>query len=81
MRSGLPHGAAIAALTRVPAEAMGLGGRYGTLAPGKVANLAVWSGDPLELSTRVVDLVIRGRRVSLRSRQTALFEKYRTLAR
>jgi imidazolonepropionase-like amidohydrolase len=81
VRSGLPHEAALAAITRVPAEALGLGARYGTLAPGKVANLAVWSGDPLELSTRVVDLVIRGKRVSLRSRQTALLEKYRTLAR
>ena len=81
VRGGLPHAAAIAAITRVPAEALGLGARYGTLAAGKVANLAVWSGDPLELSTRVVDLVIRGRRVSLRSRQTVLFEKYRTLAR
>jgi imidazolonepropionase-like amidohydrolase len=81
VRAGLPHDAAIAAITRVPAEALGLGARYGTLAPGKVANLAVWSGDPLETSTRLVDLVIRGRRVSLRSRQTVLFEKYRTLSR
>jgi imidazolonepropionase-like amidohydrolase len=81
VRAGLPHEAALAAVTRVPAEALGLGARYGTLTPGKVANLAIWSGDPLELSTRVVDLVIRGRRVSLRSRQTVLFEKYRTLSR
>ena len=28
--------------------------RYGTLAPGKVANLVVWSGDPLELSTQEI---------------------------
>jgi imidazolonepropionase-like amidohydrolase len=79
VRSGLPHDAAVAAITRVPAEALGMGARYGTLAAGKVANLVVWSGDPLEISTRVVELVIRGRRVSLRNRQTALFEKYRTL--
>ncbi|MFT3766467.1 MAG: amidohydrolase family protein [Minicystis sp.] len=81
VRAGLSHDAALAAITRVPAEALGLGARYGTLAPGKIANLVVWSGDPLELSTRVVDVVIRGKRVSLRNRQTALFEKYRTLAR
>ncbi len=81
VRGGMPHDAAIAAVTRVPAEALGLGARYGTLAPGKIANLVVWSGDPLELGTRVVDLVIRGRRVSLQNRQTALLEKYRTLPR
>jgi imidazolonepropionase-like amidohydrolase len=79
VRGGMPHDAALAAITRVPAEALGMGARYGTLAAGKTANLVVWSGDPLELSSRVVDLVIRGRRVSTRNRQTALFEKYRTL--
>lgn len=77
VRAGLPHRAAIAAVTSAPAEALGLGARYGTLAPGKTANLVVWSGDPLEISTRVVQVVIRGQSVSLRSRQTALFEKYR----
>jgi Amidohydrolase family/Nucleotidyltransferase domain len=81
VRSGLPREAAIAAITRVPAEALGMGPRYGTLAPGKVANLVVWSGDPLELSTQVVELVIRGQKVSLRNRQTALLEKYRRLSR
>jgi imidazolonepropionase-like amidohydrolase len=81
VRSGLPHDAAIAAITGAPAEALGMGARYGTLAPGKTANLVLWSADPLEISTRVVEVVIHGRKVSLRNRQTALFEKYRTLAR
>jgi imidazolonepropionase-like amidohydrolase len=81
VRAGLPWEAALAAITRVPAEALGMGARYGTLAPGKVANFVVWSGDPLEIGTRVVDVVIRGRRVPLRSRQTALFDKYKVLAR
>jgi imidazolonepropionase-like amidohydrolase len=81
VRGGMPHDAALAAITRVPAEALGLGARYGTLAAGKTANLVVWSGDPLELSTRVLDLVIHGRRVSIKNRQTVLLEKYRTLPR
>lgn len=81
VRSGLPYEAALAAMTRVPAEAFGLGARYGTLAAGKVANLVVWSGDPLELSTQVLDVVIRGRRIPLKSRQSALLEKYRRLPR
>ena len=79
VRAGLPHGAAIAAMTRVPAEAFGLGARYGTLAAGKTANLVVWSGDPLEIGTRALQVIIRGQTVSLRSRQTALFEKYRRI--
>ena len=81
VRSGLPHEAALAAITRVPAEALGMGARYGTLAVGKAANLVVWSGDPLEIGTQVLDVVIRGRRIPLKSRQSALLEKYRRLPR
>jgi imidazolonepropionase-like amidohydrolase len=77
VRAGLPHETALAAITRVPAEALGMGARYGTLTPGKVANIAIWSGDPLEISTQVRALIIHGRPVSLQNRQTALFEKYR----
>lgn len=77
VRAGLPYEAAIAAITRAPAEALGMGDRYGTLSPGKVANVVVWSGDPLELSTAPLRVFVRGREVSLRTRQTALFEKYR----
>jgi imidazolonepropionase-like amidohydrolase len=79
VRSGLPYEAALAAITRVPAEALGMGARYGTLAVGKAANLVVWSGDPLEIGTQVLDVVIRGRRIPLKSRQSALLEKYRRL--
>ena len=81
VRSGLPYEAALAAITRVPAEALGLGARYGTFAVGKAANLVLWSGDPLEIGTQVLDVVIRGHRLPLKSRQTALLDKYRRLPR
>jgi imidazolonepropionase-like amidohydrolase len=81
VRSGLPYEAALASITRVPAEALGMGARYGTLAAGKVANFVVWSGDPLEIGTQVLDVVIRGHRLPLKSRQSALLEKYRRLPR
>jgi imidazolonepropionase-like amidohydrolase len=77
IRAGLPYDAALAAVTLEPARAVGLAARYGSVEPGRVANLVVWSGDPFEISTRAEAVVIRGRSVSLRSRQTALFERYR----
>jgi imidazolonepropionase-like amidohydrolase len=77
VRAGLPREAALAAVTLVPARIAGLEARYGTLEKGKVANLVVWSGDPFELSSRAEHVVVRGRPVSLRTRQTALFERYR----
>lgn len=79
VRAGMPHEAAIVAITRAPAEALGMGDRYGTIAKGKVANLVVWSGDPLEVSTRAISVVIRGKEVDLSNRQTALFDRYRKL--
>jgi imidazolonepropionase-like amidohydrolase len=76
VRAGLAHASALDAVTDAPARIFGLDG-YGSPKVGRTANLAVWSGDPFEISTRVDALVIRGAQVSLRSRQTALFEKYR----
>ncbi len=81
VRAGLPHEVAISAITRAPAEALGMGARYGTLAPGKLANFVLWSGDPLELGTDVRGVVIHGRPMSLANRQSALLAKYRKLPR
>ncbi|TNF25620.1 MAG: amidohydrolase [Deltaproteobacteria bacterium] len=78
VREGLPHQAALDAMTRVPAEVFGLAD-HGHVAPGAVANLVLWSGDPLELSTRVEGLWIHGQRLPLTSRQTALRDRYRRL--
>ncbi|MCA9621684.1 MAG: amidohydrolase family protein [Myxococcales bacterium] len=76
IRAGLPTPAAVAAVTSTPAAIMGMA-EHGTLDEGRQANLVVWSGDPFEISSKVELLVIHGRAVSLRTRQTALFERYR----
>lgn len=78
VREGLPHAAALEAITRAPATIFGLE-RYGRLVGGAVANLVVWSGDPLEISTQVEQVYVRGVRQSLRTRQSELLERYRTL--
>lgn len=78
VRAGLPHEAALAAITATPAAVFGAPER-GRIAVGAPADLALWSGDPLELSSRVEQLWIDGRPAPLRSRQTALFERYREL--
>jgi hypothetical protein len=58
-----------------------MGNEYGLLAPGRLANFCVWTGDPFELGTWAQDVVIRGRSVSTRSRQNELFDRYRDLSR
>ncbi len=75
--NGMSWDDALAAMTLWPAEAYGIADRYGSLQAGRVANLVVWSGDPLEYSSAPVQLFIRGRPVPLVSRQTELLSRYR----
>ena len=76
---GMTWDQALRAVTLSPAEIFGVADRYGSLEPGKVANVVVWSGDPFEFRTAVEHVLIRGREIPLRSRQTELLERYRTL--
>jgi imidazolonepropionase-like amidohydrolase len=77
--SGMAWDQALRAVTLTPAEIFGVADRYGSLEAGKVANVVVWTGDPFEFSTGVEHVLIRGRDIPLRSRQTELLERYRTL--
>jgi hypothetical protein len=73
---GLPPEAALAAITSIPAEIFGLGATRGHIAVGQVADLALWSGDPLEVTSMADQVWIAGRAVEMRSRQTELRDRY-----
>lgn len=73
---GLPHHVAVEAITRTPARIFGVVDG-GSIRPGALANLVVWNGDPLEVSTWPTHLFIRGQQVELCSRQDLLTERYR----
>ncbi len=76
---GMSWDQALRAVTLSPAEMFGVADRYGSLEPGKVANVVVWSGDPFEFTTGVEHVFIRGKEIPLKSRQTELFERYKAL--
>jgi len=76
---GMTWEQALRAVTLSPAEIFGVADRYGSLEPGKVANVVVWSGDPFEFTTGVERVLIRGKEIPLKSRQTELLERYRKL--
>src|SRR2546428_397310 len=76
---GMTWEQALRAVTLSPAEIFGVADRHGSLEPGKVANVVVWSGDPFEFTTGVEHVFIRGREIPLKSRQTELFERYKKL--
>ncbi len=79
VRFGLPWDVALRAVTLAPAQALGVAELYGSLEPGKVGNLVVWTGDPFELSTRAETVVIRGVVTSPDNRQIELLRRYRYL--
>ena len=73
---GLPHDEALKAVTINAARMLGLADRLGTLEPGKLANLIVTTGDPLEIRTQVRYLFIRGQLTSTANRHRDLYEQY-----
>ena len=77
--TGMTWEQALRAVTLTPAEILGVSDRYGSLEAGKVANVVIWTGDPFEFSTGVEHVFIRGKDIPLRSRQTELLERYKTL--
>jgi imidazolonepropionase-like amidohydrolase len=74
---GLPKDVALKAVTIYPAEIFGLADRVGSLEVGKLANVIVTTGDPLEVVTNVRRLFIGGEDIPLDSLHTLLYEKFR----
>ena len=76
---GMPFDAALEAVTAAPARIWGVADRFGTLEPGKDADVVVWSGDPFELLSRAERVFIGGQEMPGDNRQKALLDRYRTL--
>jgi imidazolonepropionase-like amidohydrolase len=73
---GMPYKAALEAVTVNPAKVFGFADRYGTLEPGKDADVVLWSGDPFEPMSQPVAVFVRGEEQPLTSRQTELRDRY-----
>jgi len=73
---GLPWEDALAGLTRVPAQALGVDARLGSIEPGKLADLVLWEGDPLDVAHYAEQVWLGGRAMPMRSRQTELRDRY-----
>ena len=69
---GLGRARALAAITRVPAEILGVAAERGTIEPGKAADLVVSLGDPLEPTSFIRYVFVDGHPVRLESKQTRL---------
>ncbi len=73
---GLAYEEGLKAVTLYPAQMFGLDSQLGTVETGKLANLIVTNGDPLDVTTDVRYLFIKGQLTSTDNKQKALYEKY-----
>jgi imidazolonepropionase-like amidohydrolase len=73
---GLPYEEALKAITINPAQIWGHAAELGSVEKGKLADLIVTTGDPLEVSTQVKYVFIKGKEIPLVNKQTRLYEKY-----
>jgi imidazolonepropionase-like amidohydrolase len=76
---GMSWDAALRAITLTPAETFGVADRVGSLAPGKLADVVVWSGDPFEFASQAERVFVRGVQQTGPSRQDLLENRYKTL--
>jgi len=76
---GMDWNAALRSITLTPAETFGVADRVGSLAPGKLADVVIWSGDPLDFASQPEHVFVRGQEQRQPSRQDLLEERYKTL--
>jgi imidazolonepropionase-like amidohydrolase len=78
---GLSEEEAIKAITINPAKILGVDDQVGSLEVGKTANVVIWSGSPIQMRSRVQEVIINGKRIPLKSLQTRLRDKFDKIVR
>jgi imidazolonepropionase-like amidohydrolase len=77
--AGMAWGKAFAAISSVPAEISGMGGKAGVLKAGALGDVVLWDGDPLEVGSVPTKVFIGGVEQSLDNHQSRLRNRYRDL--
>jgi len=78
---GLSPEDALRAITRDVASILGVEADVGSIQTGRLADLVVTDGHPLEITSRVEQVYIAGRAIPMESRHTRLFERWRSRPR
>ena len=77
--TGMSWGQAFAAISSVPADISGMGGKAGVLKPGAFGDVVIWSEDPLEVGAVPTSVFIGGVKQDLTSHQSRLRDRYKNL--
>jgi len=78
---GLSWDMALKSITLAPAQIFGIDKDYGSLEKGKIANVVVWDGDPLEVTSNPDHVIIKGTEFELKSRRSMLRDRYKDLSK
>jgi len=78
---GLPEEEALKALTIYPAKILGIDDMLGSLEAGKMANVVIWTGSPLQMTSRIYKVIINGKLIPKTSVQTQLRDKFDKIVR
>jgi imidazolonepropionase-like amidohydrolase len=76
---GLSEDVALKALTIYPAKILGIDDLVGSIEEGKMANVVIWSGSPIQMRSRVEHVIIKGKEIPLTSFQTRLRDKFKKI--
>lgn len=74
---GLPEQAAIRSVTLSAAEVLGIEDQVGSLTVGKLANLIIADGSPLQQTSHIKAVCVSGSILPPESKQTRLYQRYR----
>ena len=74
---GLPEAEGLRAITLSAAEILGISDQLGSLTPGKLANLVISDGPPLQQTSQIKGVFIEGNPFAPESRQTRFYQRYR----
>ncbi len=73
---GLSYQGALKAITVNPAKIFGISKTYGSLKVGMDADVVIWDGDPLEVTSNTEHVFVRGIEYELKSRRSMLRDRY-----
>jgi imidazolonepropionase-like amidohydrolase len=73
---GLSRDEALKSVTLYPAQILGIADQLGSIETGKIADVIVTNGDPLDITTQIEQVYIAGKPTSMETRHTRLFHQY-----
>jgi imidazolonepropionase-like amidohydrolase len=77
MAYGFDAEEALKSITINPARIFGVDKDYGSIEVGKVANVIVTTGDPIDIRTSIKEVFVKGQRQKFDDRHTELYERYK----